>query len=169
MKQNGLFELMQNSAISTIALHSFILGFNYVAKKRDNILSFPRLEYMFYVLPIVYNQKAMETFKSSNELYSVLLKESSIILGLQERANKMTKQTFDGLNLGFSKKILTYNNIDKTIELLKGFNSKKIVLYLTMDNSDNSVKKIQDSAFKLGSIFAKRNSNKIQFELNIRF
>lgn len=169
MNQNSLFELMQNTAISTIALHSFTLGFYNVAKKRENTLPYPRLEYMFYVLPIVYNQKAMETFKSSNELYSVLLKESSIILGLQERANKMSKQTFDGLNLAFSKKVLGYNNTDKTIELLKGFNTKKIVLLLSMNNSDNSVKKIQDSAFKLGSIFAKRDKNKIQFELNIRF
>jgi len=169
MNQNSLFELMQNTAISTIALHSFALGYNNVAKNRENTLPYPRLEYMFYVLPIVYNKNAMETFKSSNELYSVLLKESTIILGLQERANKMSKQTFDGLNLAFSKRILDYNNIDKTIELSKGFSKKKLVLLLSMNNSQNSVKNIQDSAFKLGSIFAKRNKNKIQFELNIRF
>lgn len=169
MKENNLFDLMQNTALSTIALHSFTLGYYNLAKNRDGAISFPRLEFMFFVLPIVYNYNSMEIIKSSNELYTALLKDTSITLGLQERANKMSKQTFNGLNLAFSKNILTYNNSNKTIELLKGFQTKKIILPLSMNNSDNSVKKIQDSAFKLGSIFAKRNPQNLQFELNIRF
>jgi len=169
MNQNNLFELIQNNVIGTIALHSFTLGFHNVAKNRTGMIQFPRLEYMFFVLPIVYNQNSMETFKSSNELYTVLIKDSSVIIGLQARANKMAKQTFDSLNIAFSKKILNYNELDKSIELLKGFQSKKLVLMLSMNHADNSVKRIQDSAYKLGTIFAKRNPQNIQFELNIRF
>jgi len=169
MKQTNLFDLMQNSAISAIALQSFTLGYHNVARYKDNIYPYPKLKYMFYVLPIVYNQDSMEIFKSSNELYTALIKNTSIILGLQERANKMSVQTFDGLNLAFSKKVLELNKQSGTIELLKGFQSKKMTLVLSMNNTYNSVKKIQDCAFKLGSIFAKRNEKNIQLELNIRF
>jgi hypothetical protein len=170
MSQNNLYDLIQNTAISTIALHSFTLGFNNIAKHKESEILFPKLEYMFYVLPIVYNHSSMETFKTSNELYSVLIKNNAIVLGLQERANKkMSKQTFDGLNLGFSKKILTYNKNKMTIELLRGFQIRKLPLTLTMNTSYNSVKNIQISAFKLGAIFAKRNIENIQFELNIKF
>jgi len=169
MSDESLFSILQNSALSAIALHSFTLGFHNVAKGRENDILFPRLEYMFYVLPIVYNHNSMETFKSSNELYSALTKNSSIVLGLQERAYKLTKRTFNGLNIAFSKKILGYNKKDKTVELMPGFKSKKFTLMLSMNSSENSVKMIQDSAFKLGAIFAKRNPEIIQFELNIRF
>jgi len=169
MNQLGLFDLMQNQAVSAIALQGFILGYHSVAKHKANKLPYPHIGCLFYVLPIVYNQKAVNTFRSSNELYAALLKDNSIILGLQERANKMTEQTFDALNLAFSKKILSYNKSNQTIELMKGFETKKIALFLSMNSSDNSVKKIQDSAFKLGSIFAKRDKINIQFELKIVF
>lgn len=168
MKKSNLFELIQNPIIAAIALHSFTLGYNKMAKlrnKKGNL--YPRLESLFYVLPIVYHQKSLEIFKSSNELYSAINKNKTIVLGLQERANKMSKQTFDGLNLNFSKCILTYNKENRSIELLPPFNNKKLPLPLSMNDTENSVKRIQDTAFKLGSIFAKKDPKSIQFELNI--
>jgi hypothetical protein len=168
-KNSSLFDLLQNSAISSIALHSFTLGFNTVAKLRHKRCLNPKLEYMFYILPIVYNQDSMEIFKGSNELYTALIKNKEIVLGLQDRANKMSIQTFDSLNLAFSKKILQLNKSNNTIELSKGFQSKKLAIALSMNTNYNSIKKIQDSAYKLGSIFAKRNEKNIQLELNIRF
>ena len=167
MRNNNLFELLQNTVVGTIALHGFTLGYHNVAKHKEEILKFPKLGYCFYVLPIVYNEDAMNTFRGSNELYTVLLKNSSIVLGLQERANKMSVQTFDSLCLAFSKKILTINREEGTIELERGFQVKKLPLPLRMNDEHNSVKKIQDCSFKLGSIFAKRNENNIRFELNI--
>lgn len=101
---HNLFELMQNDALGVIALHSFTLGYHNIAKNKSNKVFFPRLEYLFFVLPIVYNYSAMLSFLNSNELYTALMKEHSILLGLQERARKMTGQTFDGLNLAFSKR-----------------------------------------------------------------
>lgn len=167
MKNNNLFDLLQNTAVGAIALHGFTLGYHNVAKHKDGMLRFPKLGYCFYVLPIVYNQDAMDTFKSSNELYTVILKNNSIMLGLQERAIKMSQQTFDSLSLSFSKKILSINKLHGTIEIERGFQVKKLPLPLKMNDENNSVKKIQDCAFKLGSIFAKRNENNIRFELNI--
>jgi hypothetical protein len=167
MRNNNLFELLQNTVVGTIALHSFTLGYHNVAKHKEGKLKFPKLGYCFYVLPIVYNQDAMDTFRSSNELYTVILKNSSVVLGLQERAQKLSGQTFNSLCLGFSKKILSINKEQGTIDLERGFQVKKLVLPSRMKDENNSVKKIQDCAFKLGGIFAKRNENNIRFELNI--
>ena len=52
---------------------------------------------------------------------------------------------------------------------MRGFTVKKLPLPLSMSDSQNSIKRIQDSAHKLGAIFAKRNPKNIQVDLNIRF
>ena len=167
--QEGLFDLMQNEALSVIALHSFTLGYHMVARHRENQADFPKLTYMFYVLPIVYNYASMLSFLNSNELYTALIKEHSISLSLQERANKMVFQTFNALNLAFSKKILSIDKRDNRIYILRPYTSKKLMIskssYLKYDN----VKQLQDSAYKLGSIFAKRHEKNIQLDLNVLF
>jgi len=160
---------MQNDALAVIALHSFTLGYHNIAKNKKNKVAFPLLEYLFFVLPIVYNYSAMLSFLNSNELYTALMKEHTILLGLQERAEKMTEQTFDGLNLAFSKKILSINKENGTIILLRPYTVRKLKLTLSSNNSFDSVKQLQDSAYKLGSIFAKKHDNNIQNDLNIRF
>lgn len=167
--ENDLFDLMQNETLGTIALQSFTLGYYTISRNRSTEVFFPRLEYMFYVLPIVYNYASMISFLNSNEMYTALLKEPEIILGLQDRANKMVFQTFDALNLAFSKRILSIDKENNTIVLLRPFTSKKLILSMNAYQSYDSVKKIQDSAFKLGSVFAKRHEKNIQLDLNIRF
>lgn len=167
--QNNLFDLMQNEALSVIALQSFTLGYHTIARNRSDEVIYPRLAYMFYVLPIIYNYASMLSFLNSNEMYTALLKEPEIVLGLQDRANKMIYQTFDALNLAFSKKILSIDKTNNTILLLRPFTSKKLSLSMTAYKSYDSVKQIQDSAFKLGSVFAKRHDKNIQLDLNIRF
>lgn len=167
-KEFDLYEIMQNTSISALALHSFILGYFKISKNKKDKNPFPRMDYLFYVLPIVYHKNSREIFKSSNELYTAILHDKEIILGLQERAIKMAPQTFDGLNLAFSKKLLSYNSETKTIEILKGFRSNKIRAGVPL-SADNSIPKIQNSAYKLGHIFAKNTEKNIQIELNIRF
>jgi Family of unknown function (DUF6521) len=169
MKSDNLFDLMQNSAISALALHSFVLGYNKVSKGKNQEVTYPRIEYLFFVLPIVYNKNALNIFQSSDQLFTAISKDNSITLGLQERANKMSAQTFNGLNIAFSKKILNYNKELKIVELLQGFKSEKIQFNKENIGKDNSVKNIQIAAYKLGSIFAKRNEKNIQIELNINF
>ena len=166
MKGDNLFDLMQNSAISALALHSFVLGYNRVSRGKNEKIQYPRIEYLFFVLPIVYNQNALEAFKSSEQRFTAISKNNSIILGLQDRANKMSFQTFDGINLAFSKKILTYNNNDKTIEPLHGYKAYKIRYHKDSISSNSSVKQIQITAYKLGSIFAKRNQKNIQIRFH---
>lgn len=159
---------MQNTAISALACHSFTYGYHNVAKHKSNKNDFPKLKYLFFVLPIVYHKDTRNVFSSSNELYTAILGNKEIILGLQERANKMSPQTFNALNLAFSKKILGYNQKTKSIELMRGFTSKKISIQSSLGR-ENVVKNIQNSAYKLGHIFAKNTEKNIQLGLNIRF
>lgn len=169
MDQNNLYDLFQNTAISALALHSFTLGFYKVAKNLKDESNYPKMEFMFYILPIVYNKNSMKTFRSSNQLYTALSGNKSIILGLQERANKMSPQTFNALNLTFSKNILDYDSKNKTITIKKGYKDKKIILPSSMMDLEHSVKMIQDCAYKLGAIFAKTNKKNLQLNLNISF
>ncbi|WP_179318817.1 three component ABC system middle component [Winogradskyella helgolandensis] len=167
-REFDLYDIMQNTALSALACHSFVLGYYKVAKNKNDKKNYPSLDYLFFILPIVYHKDTRVVFKSSNELYNVILKNKEIILGLQTRANKMSPQTFNALNLAFSKKVLSYNKESKAIELARGFMSTKIKIPSSLGH-ENIVKNIQDSAFKLGSIFAKNSEKNLQLELNIRF
>ncbi|MDL5511241.1 DUF6521 family protein [Arenibacter sp. M-2] len=164
----NLYTTLQNSAISALALHSFVLGYYKVARYKKNKSNFPSLLYLFYVLPIVYHRKSRDTFKSSNEIYTAIANDQETVLGLQERSNKMSGQTFDAINLLFSKKILEYDKTNKTTILLRGFMSEKINIPSTLGR-ENIVGMIQDSAYKIGHIFAKNTDKNLQLTLNIKF
>jgi|ERR1043165_199321 hypothetical protein len=169
MKEKNLYEIMQNSAVGAIAMQSFVLGYYNSAKNEEADLLYPRLWHLFYVLPIAYNEHAMNAFQSSRKLYTAINTNRDVILGLQDRANKMSSQTFDSLNLAFSKQILAYNRIQKTIELPIDFKKRTPLLPLLMNRSDNRVKEIKDCSRKLGGVFAKVNEKNLQIHLNIRF
>jgi hypothetical protein len=163
----NLYDIMQNNTLSALAIHSFILGYYKIARNKKEKSNFPCILYLFYVLPIVYHRKSRDTFKSSNEIYTAIANDKETVLGLQERANKMSGQTFDAINLLYSKKIASYNNVDKTTELLRGYMTEKIIIQGTLGR-ENIVRIIQDSAYKLGHIFAKNSEKNIQLTLNIR-
>ena len=63
-KEFNLYDILQNTSISALAIHSFILGYYKVARYKKEKSSFPNLLYLFYVLPIVYDRKSRNTFKS---------------------------------------------------------------------------------------------------------
>ena len=163
----NLYDILQNVAIGALACHSFVQGYCVLAVSKNNKSNFPRLEYLFYVLPIVYHQDTMRTFKSSTELYTALVKNKSILLGLQDRANKMSPQTFDALNLAFNKELLSINEANEITINPEDLRSK-ISIQATLGR-ENIVKNIQDTARRLGNMFAKTDDKNIQLELNIRF
>jgi len=164
-KVKSLFGLIQNPIISSIALHGFVTGYNNVAVNRESELKYPKLEYLFYVLPIVYHQRSLDIFVSARSMQRALEKDNSITIGLQERAIKMVAQTYEGLNLSFSKNLLTINKSNSTIELIN--TTKRIPLPNKMVNYD--LLKIQRCAIQLGNIFAKTDDRNLQLYLNIRF
>jgi hypothetical protein len=160
----NLFDILQNPAIGTIALHSFILGYNNVAKHKEGKCNFPSLTHLFYVLPIVYNPKAINSIKM--ELYTTLNENKSITLGLQDRANKMAEQTFDSLNLGFSKKIFLLNRENYTVEI-EPYYMRNILPFIKQNSTFLS--DIRRASTRLGNIFAKKDEKTLQLVLNIRF
>ncbi len=163
----NLYDIIQNVGIGALACYSFVQGYTVLAVNKKNKSNFPKIEYLFYVLPIVYHQDTMMTFKSSTELYTVLIKNKSILLGLQDRANKMSPQTFDALNLAFNRELLSINEKNEIIVNPEDLRSK--ISIPTIVGRENTVKNIQDAARRLGNMFAKTDDKNIQVELNIRF
>lgn len=162
----NLFQLIQNPVISSIALYNFVIGFyNNAINKEEVSLKYPKLEYLFFVLPIIYNQRSLDTFVISMSMRRVIEKDKSIVLGLQNRAIKMVSQTYDGLNIAFCKSLLTINKSNMTIEAINP--TKQIPLPSNMKNYD--IIKIQRCATRLGNIFAKTDERNLQIYLNIRF
>lgn len=121
---------------------------------------------MFFVLPIVYNQRALNVFFNSYSVSRALEKDHTISLGLQERAIKMIRQTYEGLNIAFCKNILCINNSNMTIQLK--YNNGRCIP-LPQNVTDYDLIKIQRAAKNLGGIFAKTSERNIQNNLNIRF
>ncbi len=157
------FDVIQNVALSAIALHSFSLGYYSIASKKKTKSDYPKLEYFFYVLPLIYHQDSIEHFYNRHNLYSVLAKYPELTTQLQHRANKMSKQTFDALNLAFNKNIL---KID-----MKNGKSNILIIRKTPINEIYSIdiKKIIMGSRKLGFFFAKETEKNIQIKLNIQF
>jgi hypothetical protein len=168
-KSYNLFDILQNNAIGLIAIHSFILGYKSVAINKDISKKdlTPSFNSLFFVLPVVYGESSLKSFKSSNELHTALSKDKSISLGLQERAKKMSSQTLDSLNLGFSKKIFTYDKENNTIDLNEKYSSKSILNTMKINNS--YLKEVRTAGFRLGNIFAKKDDKILQITMNIRF
>ncbi|WP_442844593.1 three component ABC system middle component [Leeuwenhoekiella sp. H156] len=166
-KKLDLFDVLQNTTVGVIAIQSFVLGYNAVSKGKKSEVIDPHLYHLFYVLPIVLEKSSVETFKSSMELYTAISKDKNLTLGLQNTANKMTGQTFDSLNLGFSKGIFTLDKGSMRIGLTDEF--KKVSILRKMKISDPYFKNIRNAAFRLGNIFAKKDEKMLQLTLNIRF
>lgn len=162
-----IYDILQNDALSALALQSFVLGYYKVARSKKSF-PFPTMNMVFFVLPIVYHRKTRDTFKSSNEIYTALANDKSMTLGLQERANKMSNQTLKALNLLFNKSICGIDFEQNGIILKHGFTSKKIKVLSTLGRED-IIRNIQDSSYKLGLIFAKNNNQNLQQNLNIEF
>lgn len=166
-KELDLFDILQNTTIGVIAIHSFIHGYNAVNKEKKSESRNPRLNHLFYVLPIVFESSSVETFKSSMELYTAISQDKTITLGLQDSANKMSTQTFDCLNLGFSKEIFTLDKESMRIGLAEKYETRSILNIMKI--RDQYLKDVRKAAFRLGNIFAKKDEKMIQLTLNIRF
>lgn len=163
-KDLNLFDILQNSTLGVIAIHSFILGYNNVAKHKEDKSDYPKIDYLFFVLPIVYDYKSLKSIKY--KLDTSIEENKELTLGLQDKAQKMSRQTLDSLNMGFSKLIFTLNKENYTIELNNNYHKEITSL---MKFSNETIKDIQSISKRLGNIFAKRDEKKIQIELNIRF
>lgn len=164
----NLFEILQNPTIGVIAIHSFVLGYTAITYRQNELLlKNPKLNYLFYILPIIYGKSSLKSFKTSRELYTAISKDKGVSLGLQERANKMSSQTFESLNLGFSKYIFRIDKNTMTVSIADEYSKKSILT--SMKISDDYLKDIRKASFQLGNIFAKKDKKMLQLMLDIRF
>lgn len=163
-KNLNLFDILQNPAIGVIAIHSFIIGYNNVAKTKAGKNDYPSLNQLFYILPIIYDISAMESIKT--ELYTTLTENKNLTLELEERARKMSGQTFESLNLGFSKLIFNLNKENFTVGINEEYNNNILNM---MKINIKSFRNIQTYSKRLGNIFAKKDEKMLQIDLKIRF
>jgi hypothetical protein len=163
-KDLNLFDILQNPTIGVIAIHSFIIGYNNVAKHKEGKNDFPSLNQLFYILPIIYDINAMKSVK--NELYTTLTENKTLTLELEERARKMSGQTFESLNLGFSKLIFKLKSENFTVEVNEEYNKALLDM---MKIRVQSLRDIQIYSKRLGNIFAKKDEKRLQIDLKIRF
>ena len=163
-KDLNFFDIYQNTGLSVIAIQSFLLGYYNVAHNKPEKNNFPPLKYVFFVLPIIYDAKTMSSIK--NELYTTLIQNKQFTISLQERAKKMSPQTFEALNLGFSKEVFKLETENYYITLNDDF-MKEFTMKLKFSN--NVISDIQKYSKRLGGIFAKKDEKTLQVELNILF
>ena len=167
-EKDNLFEILQNPTIGVLAIHSFISGYSRIQNDKTKENPYPPFNSLFYVLPLIYNPSSLQSFKSSFELYTALSKNKELTLGLQDRATKMTEQTFESINLGFSKGIfLLVNDIPISIGITPELKGRNILN--SMKISDTFFREIKIAATRLGAIFAKKDEKMIQLTLNIRY
>lgn len=163
-KDLNFFDIYQNTALSVIAIQSFILGYYKVAMHKPGKKHFPPLSQVFFVLPIIYDNRTMNSIR--NELYTTLTQNKEFTLGLQHRACKMSSQTFEALHLGLSKEVFKLDSENYHLELNENF-LKEFTTKIRFSN--NVISDIQKYSKRLGGIFAKKDEKKLQIELNIVF
>jgi len=161
MRQISAFESIQNIAISALALHSFTKGYYdfYINNPKDK--QYPKLQYFFYVLPLIYHEDSLNNFYNSNNLYVVLKDYPQISTQLQNRANKMSKQTFDSLNLAFGSGLLSLNKLDSSF-----FVQLKRLTYINQ-KWPFDIDKIIKGSRKLGIMFAKSPEDNLRIKLKV--
>ncbi|RGU35944.1 hypothetical protein DWW78_10065 [Alistipes indistinctus] len=163
MKQIDLFDILQNPALGALAIWGFVQGYQEKIQEQKLIgkSPIPLLEYVFFVLPVVYNQEMRQLVKRSYKFSTLIEKNENIILDLQERAEKMRLQTLECLNLAFSKKILALDIPNHAIKL---FTTNGI----PRNWRGQYIDEIIISATRLGKFFAQNTEKTIQTTLNIR-
>lgn len=159
MKHLSSYDVIQNAVISSLAFHSFAIGYYSVASKRNNKESSPHIKYFFYVLPLIYHEDSLNHFYKTNNLHVVLNSYPQIATQLQHRSNKMSKQTFDALNIAFSYGLLQF---EKETLLIKLVRKTPLNNFVTSD-----VQRLLTGSRKLGFLFAKTPDQTLRLRLNI--
>lgn len=155
------FNIIQNSGIGALILHSFVNEFYETKNKTQG----PIIPLVMPVLPLIYNKESTERLCRNNRLvssyYNSLNENKLIPVGLQDRMEKMSSQTFRALNFAFSTNILTYNQ--RTTQILPV--EKAYIPNLIYENN----KKMLKASKLLGFWFSELSIEEIMQTLNITF
>lgn len=155
------YNIIQNSGIGALALHAFVTEFYKTLENRKG----PIIPLLMPILPIVYNRESTERLCKNNRLvssfYNSLSDNRLIPIGLQDRMEKMSSQTFKALNLAFSTSLLDYDKVNSQILPVRNAFVPKIVY---IDNI-----KLLKASKLLGFWFSQLSVEEIMLSLNITF
>lgn len=153
-------DIIQNVGIGAFALHKFTCS--YFAAKQNT--SGPSLAVTMPVLPILFHKKTLAAIYRRNMeggLFNALSDCRELPVGLQERIENMSEQTFKSINVAFSSGLITYDR--EMAQLFPVDKQVKVGQY----NSD--IKTIIKGADRLGYWFAGISFEQLCILLKINF
>lgn len=153
------YDVVQNSALSGLALWTFVSNFYENTSKTRG----PHLWFTMPILPLVFHQDTMESMRTRNlegGLYKVIAEERGIFVGLQERMMAMSGQTFDGLNMACAAKLLRYDAVSAQFTPLR---------ISPPQFASGDTTKIIAASKRLGYWFATTNRDQLLSLLKLRF
>ncbi|WMX58966.1 three component ABC system middle component [Peribacillus sp. R9-11] len=153
-------DIVQNSALGSLALWSFVLHYYKATGNKQG----PLLPITMIVLPLAFNKQVSTMISRKNlegGFYSAISEDRALYLGLQKRMESMSEQTFNAINIGFSVGLLKYD--ENTSQLLP---SRRTPPYQIIDEE---IKTILSTSKRLGYWFATINISQLAAILKVRF
>lgn len=156
------YQVIQNTALSSLALHAFCKTY-YNAKDKT---AGPELSLVMPVLPLVFNKKSADSLAEIKKItrqkfFGILSDHRDIPVGLQNRMELMADQTFEALNVAFKKKLLLYNS--ENTQIIPGAKVKTPSLVYKENQN------IMIASRVLGNWFAYYPIEQLCISLNIHF
>ena len=162
-RQLNEFEIIQNAAIGAHALYVFTQRYQQANIEKRG----PLLPFMFPVLPIVFTKEYSEQISSRNfkigSFYKVITSDNSFFLNIVPKMQELSETTFKAMELGFTTKILVYDNENARVY------SGKNVNILKQSNISKSYSDIIKTSHRLGSWFAQLKDDEIMSYFNLNF
>lgn len=162
-KQLNEFEIIQNAAIGAHALYAFTQRYIQAEEEKKG----PLLPFMFPILPIVFTKEYTKQISSRNfkigSFYKVMTSDNSFFINIVPKMQELSETTFKAIELGFSAKILVYDNENARIY------SGKNVNIIKASNLSKSYSDIIKTSQRLGSWFAQLKDDEIVSYFNLNF
>lgn len=154
------FDIVQNEVVGFHGLYEFLKEYTEGNKGKG-----PRIQFLFPVLPILFNEESAAVIYSKNlkpgSFIKVLSEKSDIFSTLQAKMQDQSLQTLKCLNLGIKCGLIGYDPETTRVFIQAKKNAN---IQLSQD-----YQRILYAAKRLGAWFAKMSEEEILIYLNIRF
>ena len=154
------FDIVQNKVIGFHGLYEFLKEFT-----NSNKGTGPKIQFLFPVLPILFNEESAAVIYSKNlkpgSFIKVLSEKSDIFSTLQAKMQDQSMQTLQCLDLGIKCGLIGYDQ-ESTRVFIQAKKNPNIQL-------SEDYQRILFAAKRLGAWFAKMSEEEILIYLNIRF
>ncbi len=160
MKPWSEYYVIQNSALGSLALWTFVKEFNENMHKQQGV----PLPLTMLVLPMVFHHDTVSSIfgrRLEGGLYRAIGDDRKISAGLQQRMEAMANQTFIALNLAFAGGLLKYDPL--TAQVLPVRTTQPIQI------SIGETKEIMAASKRLGHWFSNISVEQISILLKVRF